>query len=185
MTENRMDLITRAYEGAKNRIEEGGEEYPHYVLFNEADEECVVVCPWGNDQEKEMGINMTRLIALKHRTTSLVFISEVWVSTQERGEKYIQPRNHPNRRESLLMMSVSHDGSASFQADITRQDGVKVGPLCPAPHLIEDNLARVVLPPKKVVDSLTDEQLATLEEVMRSMPGIELMKFGGEKDTHH
>lgn len=179
MTEqpSHMDLITHSYEIAKTTIEAGGEELPHYVLFNDKGEVTILACPWGGEEEKRKTVQVAKLVALRHRTTSLLFVSETWVSEISKGQKRPpgMPRDDPNRKEMLMMVSVTREGSTHFRAEITRGPTV-VGPLCPWTdgETVHDNIAAPVLPPANVVNSMTDAQLEMLDKILGSWPGAHL-----------
>lgn len=183
MSEDALDFIHKTYELAKSSIEEKRGQPQTFFMFNDKKELAIVLTPWeaGNYAERANALAAARLFAIAHRTTKIVFVSEIWVShaNPDGTRPSDEPRNDPNRREALLFISAAHAPGQDhhFTADIDRTgESPRVGPLENFPGESQDNIVRPTLPPKALIDDMPEGMgEAMMEQFQRDPESLQRM----------
>jgi hypothetical protein len=99
----------------------GAEIMPTFVIQGK-DKTTFVGTPWSGDAEKEYAITAIRALLKKERAVSYSFISEAWLSTQQKGEPYIQPRLSDKRREVVICNAFNRHGDGKMRCYEIKRD---------------------------------------------------------------
>lgn len=77
-------------------------------------EHAIIATPWSSDEDKEIALDMLRMLFRVHQVKRFAFIVEAWITVvQTKHELYKgpPPSEHPDRREVLMVTAEDRDGS--------------------------------------------------------------------------
>jgi hypothetical protein len=114
-------MVELGYQHAK-RILVGSkaELMPSFVLETE-DGIRVHGCPWRNDSEKELMVEMIRHEIREHKVKRYSFLCEAWaLELKNQDEFHLRASQDPRRYEVVIALAVSRDGREGRQWRIER-----------------------------------------------------------------
>jgi hypothetical protein len=110
------ELAESAAQHAKNvLLDQPGASLIPTFLIQGRDRTTIVGAPFDGELEKDIVANAIRFTLKHERADSYSFMSEAWVTTQLRGEPYIQPSKSDKRREIVVIIAVDRAGGGRMQ----------------------------------------------------------------------
>jgi len=121
------ELITRGEEYARHLLLEEREKQldPLYYLIDPEDKIHLIPCTFKNDFVKKLEFVAVKQLAQRVNCQAVLFISEGWSVSREKGETGPQPSEDPKRIEVVSIMAVTYEASRTKLLHMVRDQVTK------------------------------------------------------------